>query len=41
MGICNDYVAHPLRKFDEPERKAISKHVEEINYMIENTANRI
>lgn len=41
MGICNDYVAHPLRKFDEPERKIISKHVEDINYMIANTANII
>ena len=29
MGICNDYMAHPLRKFDEPERKRIKEYIEE------------
>ena len=41
MGICNNYVAHPLRKFHELETKAISKYIEEINYMIEIAANPI
>lgn len=31
MGICNDYVAHPLRKFNEPERKRIQQALKEIN----------
>lgn len=31
MGICNDYVAHPLRKFNEPERVRIEQGVTEIN----------
>ena len=31
MGICNDYVAHPLRKFNEPERKRIEQGLKEIN----------
>ncbi len=31
MGICNDYVAHPLRKFNEPERKQIEQNLKEIN----------
>ncbi len=31
MGICNDYVAQPLRKFNEPERKQIEQNLKEIN----------
>ena len=31
MGICNDYVAHPFRKFAENERKQIEKHLKELN----------
>ncbi|MCK5630921.1 MAG: dihydrodipicolinate synthase family protein [Nanoarchaeota archaeon] len=31
MGICNDYVAHPFRKFAENERKQIEKHIKELN----------
>lgn len=29
MGVCNDYMAHPLRKFGPEEREKIKKHVEE------------
>ena len=29
MGICNDYLALPLRKFDNTQRKKIQKYVEE------------
>ena len=29
MGICNDYVAHPFRKFDELKRKQIRKNLNE------------
>ena len=31
MGICNDYIAHPLRKFKAKERKKIKKYIEEFN----------
>ena len=31
MGICNDYVAHPLRKFETAERKQIELNLKEIN----------
>lgn len=31
MGICNDYVAFPLRKFRSEERRKIEQHVEELN----------
>jgi len=31
MGICNDYVALPLRKFRAEERRKIEQHVEELN----------
>jgi 4-hydroxy-tetrahydrodipicolinate synthase len=31
MGICNDYMAHPIRKFDKAERKLIQEYVEEFN----------
>jgi len=29
MGICNDYMAQPLRKFELRERKRIEKHLKE------------
>ena len=29
MEICNDYVAHPFRKFDELKRKQIAKNLKE------------
>jgi 4-hydroxy-tetrahydrodipicolinate synthase len=31
MGICDDYMAQPLRRFDEEDRNKIKKHVEEFN----------
>jgi 2-dehydro-3-deoxy-D-pentonate aldolase len=34
MGICNDYVALPLRKFRSEERKKIEQHIEELNKII-------
>ena len=34
MGICNDYVALPLRKFRPEERRKIEMHVEELNRII-------
>ncbi|MDD4755455.1 MAG: dihydrodipicolinate synthase family protein [Prolixibacteraceae bacterium] len=33
LGICNDYVAHPLRQFEGPDREAIVSYVEEIKEM--------
>lgn len=30
LGICNDYVAHPLRKFNGKEKETIDKHVNTI-----------
>lgn len=29
MGICNDYMAHPLRKFEAKERQKIKEYIEE------------
>lgn len=34
MGICNDYVAHPLRAFEDGERVNIKKYIEEIKEMV-------
>jgi 2-dehydro-3-deoxy-D-pentonate aldolase len=34
LEICNDYVAHPLRTFEGPDREAIIQYVEEIKEMI-------
>jgi 2-dehydro-3-deoxy-D-pentonate aldolase len=34
MEICNDYVAHPLRPFEGPDREAIAQYVEEIKEMM-------
>ncbi len=34
MGICNDYVAFPLRKFRSEERKKIEQHVEELKKIL-------
>jgi 2-dehydro-3-deoxy-D-pentonate aldolase len=34
MGICNDYVAVPLRKFRSEERKKIEQHVEQLNLIM-------
>jgi 2-dehydro-3-deoxy-D-pentonate aldolase len=31
MGICNDYVATPLRKFRNEDRKKIEQHIRELN----------
>ncbi len=31
MGICNDYMAHPLRKFNNGEIKKIKKYVKEFS----------
>ena len=33
MGICNDYMAPPFRKFNAAERKQIENHIEEITKM--------
>ena len=30
MGICSDYVAHPIKRFDEKNRKQIAKYLDEI-----------
>ena len=32
IGICNDYLAHPLRKFNNDQRKEIEKYIERINF---------
>ncbi len=32
MGICNDYMAEPFRKFKEPERQKVQQILEELNY---------
>lgn len=32
MGICNDYLAHPLRKFSNGQRQEIEGYVKEFNY---------
>jgi 2-dehydro-3-deoxy-D-pentonate aldolase len=34
MNICNDYVALPLGKFKEEERKIIARHIENLNKII-------
>jgi 2-dehydro-3-deoxy-D-pentonate aldolase len=34
MGICNDYVAVPLRKFRSEERKKIEQHIEQLNLIM-------
>jgi 4-hydroxy-tetrahydrodipicolinate synthase len=34
LGICNDYLAHPLRKFEGEDREAIVNYVEEIKEMM-------
>ncbi len=33
LGICNDYMAPPFRKFDNSERSQIAKYIEEIKQM--------
>jgi len=33
MGICNDYLAPPLTRFQPAERKQIEKYIEEITFM--------
>jgi 2-dehydro-3-deoxy-D-pentonate aldolase len=38
MDICNDYVAHPLRTFEGPQREAIIQYVEEIKEIMGKTA---
>lgn len=35
MDICNDYVAHPLRRFEEADRMTIIKYVEEMKELID------
>jgi len=32
MGICNDFMAEPFRKFKEPERNKVQQLLEELNY---------
>ena len=32
MGICNDFMAEPFRKFREPERMKVKNLLEELNY---------
>lgn len=32
MGICNDFMAEPFHRFNDPERKQIEKALEELNY---------
>ena len=34
MGICNDYVAHPIRQFDKSDKDLIFEYVEKIRSMI-------
>ena len=38
MGICNGYLAHPLRQFEGAEREAIVHYVEEVKDMTGKTA---
>lgn len=38
MGICNDYVAHPLRQFNYADRNTIENYVEDIREMIRKAA---
>lgn len=35
MDICNDYVAHPLRRFEDADRMTIIKYVEEMKELID------
>jgi 4-hydroxy-tetrahydrodipicolinate synthase len=32
MGICNDFMAEPFHRFNEPERKKIEEALENLNY---------
>jgi 4-hydroxy-tetrahydrodipicolinate synthase len=32
MGICNDFMAEPFHRFNEPERKKIEEALEALNY---------
>lgn len=32
MGICNDFMAEPFHRFNEPERKQIEKALDHLNY---------
>ncbi|SHF22663.1 4-hydroxy-tetrahydrodipicolinate synthase [Mariniphaga anaerophila] len=34
LGICNDYVAHPLRQFEGADHQAMANYVEEIKEMM-------
>jgi 2-dehydro-3-deoxy-D-pentonate aldolase len=34
LEICNDYVAHPLRTFEGPDREMIVQYVEEIKELM-------
>lgn len=40
MGVCNDYVAHPLRQFDKPEKEVVYEYVDIIRGMISEYENR-
>jgi len=31
MGICDDFMAEPFRRFREPERIQIKEYLEELN----------
>ncbi|MEN8187444.1 MAG: dihydrodipicolinate synthase family protein [Bacteroidota bacterium] len=35
MGICSDYMAHPLRKFETKERELIKKYIADFKYYYE------
>ena len=32
MGICNDYVAYPFRKFNEAESNKIKRNIKNLNF---------
>lgn len=34
LGICNDYVARPLRNFENGERENMTQYIEEIKEML-------
>lgn len=38
LGVCNDYVAHPMRQFEGTEKEVIVDYVKEIKEMIGKTA---
>lgn len=40
MGVCNDYVAHPLRQFEKPQKDVIYEYVERIREMISSYENQ-